>query len=51
MDTAAVLLGPTGLAYDELSDTLYDAATGDNANRAVIDYVTNTFTIADLLAH
>lgn len=27
----AVILGPTGLAFDEASDTLYVASTGDNA--------------------
>ena len=30
-NVAAVALGPTGLAYDEGSDTLYVASTGDNA--------------------
>jgi hypothetical protein len=29
--TAAVVLGPTGLAFDELTDTLYVASTADNA--------------------
>ena len=30
-NAAAVVLGPTGLAYDEGNDTLYVASTGDNA--------------------
>ena len=30
-NAAAVVLGPTGLAYDESTDTLYVASTGDNA--------------------
>ena len=30
-NSAAVVLGPTGLAYDEGNDTLYVASTGDNA--------------------
>jgi len=34
-NAAAVVLGPTGLAYDEGSDTLYVASTGDNAIYAV----------------
>jgi hypothetical protein len=34
-NAAAVVLGPTGLAYDEASDTLYVASTGDNAIFAV----------------
>jgi hypothetical protein len=32
---AALVLGPTGLAYDAMSDTLYVASTGDNAIFAV----------------
>lgn len=31
LNAAALVLGPTGLAYDEQSDTLYVASTGDNA--------------------
>jgi hypothetical protein len=34
-NSAALLLGPTGLAYDASSDTLYVASTGDNAIYAV----------------
>jgi hypothetical protein len=34
-NAAALVLGPTGLAYDEQSDTLYVASTGDNAIYAV----------------
>jgi hypothetical protein len=30
LDPAALVVGPTGLAYDAESDTLYVAATGDN---------------------
>ncbi len=30
-NSAALVLGPTGLAYDASSDTLYVASTGDNA--------------------
>jgi hypothetical protein len=30
-DPSALLLGPTGLAYDERTDTLYVASTADNA--------------------
>jgi hypothetical protein len=30
-NAAAVVLGPTGLAYDEATDTLYVASTADNA--------------------
>jgi DNA-binding beta-propeller fold protein YncE len=33
----AVVLGPTGLAYDEGSDTLYVASTDDNAIFAITD--------------
>lgn len=32
---AAVILGPTGLAFDERSDTLYVASTADNAIYAI----------------
>jgi hypothetical protein len=32
---AALILGPTGLAYDERSDTLYVASTADNAIFAI----------------
>jgi len=32
---AAVVLGPTGLAYDEVADTLYVASTADNAIYAI----------------
>jgi DNA-binding beta-propeller fold protein YncE len=34
-NAAALVLGPTGLAYDAQSDTLYVASTGDNAIYAV----------------
>ena len=34
-NAAAVVLGPTGLAFDAESDTLYVASTGDNAIYAV----------------
>jgi hypothetical protein len=34
-NTAALVLGPTGLAYDEPSDTLFVASTADNAIYAV----------------
>jgi hypothetical protein len=34
-NAAALVLGPTGLAYDEASDTLFVAATADNAIYAV----------------
>lgn len=34
-NAAAVVLGPTGLAFDELTDTLYVASTADNAIYAV----------------
>jgi hypothetical protein len=34
-NSAALILGPTGLAYDEVSDTLYVASTGDNAIYAI----------------
>jgi hypothetical protein len=34
-NTAALVLGPTGLAYDEGSDTLFVASTADNAIYAV----------------
>jgi hypothetical protein len=34
-NAAALVLGPTGLAYDESSDTLYVASTGDNAIYAI----------------
>ena len=34
---AALILGPTGLAYDEHSDTLYVASTADNAIFAITD--------------
>jgi len=33
--TAAVVLGPTGLAFDPVSDTLYVASTADNAIYAI----------------
>jgi hypothetical protein len=36
-NSAAVVLGPTGLAYDGVSDTLYVASTGDNAIFAIAD--------------
>jgi hypothetical protein len=36
-NAAAVVLGPTGLAFDALSDTLYVASTNDNAIYAVPD--------------
>jgi hypothetical protein len=34
-NTAALILGPTGLAYERFSDTLYVASTNDNAVFAV----------------
>ncbi|CAM2171709.1 conserved hypothetical protein [Paraburkholderia sacchari] len=34
-DPAALLIGPTGLAYDALHDVLYVASTGDNAVFAI----------------
>jgi len=34
-DVAALVLGPTGLAFDEQSDTLYVASTADNAIFAI----------------
>jgi hypothetical protein len=34
-NSAALVLGPTGLAYDETTDTLYVASTADNAIFAV----------------
>jgi len=34
-NAAALLLGPTGLAYDQFKDTLYVASTGDNAVYAI----------------
>ncbi len=34
-DPAAIVLGPTGLAFDETADTLYVASTADNAIFAV----------------
>ena len=34
-NAAALVLGPTGLAHDELSDTLYVASTADNAIFAI----------------
>jgi len=34
-NAAALVLGPTGLAYDEVSDTLFVASTGDNAIYAI----------------
>jgi DNA-binding beta-propeller fold protein YncE len=34
-NTAAVILGPTGLAYDKTTDTLYVASTADNTIFAV----------------
>jgi len=34
-NTAALVLGPTGLAYDKRADTLYVASTADNAIFAV----------------
>jgi hypothetical protein len=36
-NSAAVVLGPTGLAYDGVSDTLYVASTADNAIYAIPD--------------
>jgi hypothetical protein len=36
-NAAALVLGPTGLAFDEASDTLYVASTGDNAIFAIRD--------------
>jgi hypothetical protein len=36
-NAAALVLGPTGLAYDDVSDTLYVASTNDNAVFAISD--------------
>lgn len=36
-NSAAVILGPTGLAFDDRSDTLYVASTADNAIYAIFD--------------
>jgi len=36
-NTAALILGPTGLAFDQASDTLYVASTADNAIFAITD--------------
>jgi sugar lactone lactonase YvrE len=36
-NAAAVVLGPTGLAFDAATDTLYVASTADNAIYAVAD--------------
>lgn len=36
-NAGAVVLGPTGLAHDEATDTLYVASTADNAIYAVVD--------------
>jgi len=36
-NAAALVLGPTGLAFDAATDTLYVASTGDNAIFAVTD--------------
>jgi uncharacterized protein (TIGR03118 family) len=36
-DPNALVVGPTGLAYDDRTDTLYVAATGDNAIYAIKD--------------
>ncbi len=36
-DPAALVIGPTGLAYDHASDVLYVASTGDNAIFAIAD--------------
>jgi DNA-binding beta-propeller fold protein YncE len=36
-NAAAVVLGPTGLAFDADTDTLYVASTGDNAVYAIAD--------------
>jgi DNA-binding beta-propeller fold protein YncE len=42
-DPAALVVGPTGLAYDAKTDTLYVAATGNNAIYAIAKAsVTNT---------
>ncbi len=41
-NSAALLLGPTGLAYDAKTDTLYVASTGDNAIYAV-PFASNRF--------
>ena len=53
-DPAAFLLGPTGLAYDSRSDTLYVASTADNAiysvknaTRTHVDRGTGTVVFAD----
>jgi uncharacterized protein (TIGR03118 family) len=41
-NTAAVILGPTGLAYDPATDTLYVASTADNAVYAIADAAERT---------
>jgi len=41
-NTAAVVLGPTGLAFDAASDTLYVASTADNAIYSVAHATTRT---------
>jgi hypothetical protein len=41
-DPAAVVLGPTGLAFDQTTDTLYVASTADNAIFAVPNAGTRT---------
>jgi len=41
-NSAAVVLGPTGLAYDEHTDMLYVASTADNAIFAVSNAATRT---------
>jgi len=43
---AAVILGPTGLAFDEASDTLYVASTADNAVYSVSNAAHRTTAVA-----
>ena len=42
-DPAALVVGPTGLAYNRQSDTLYVASTGDNAIYAIQNAAHTTF--------
>jgi hypothetical protein len=41
-NAAALVLGPTGLAYDSFNDTLYVASTADNAIYAIIHAASRT---------
>ena len=44
-NTAALVLGPTGLAYDRFSDTLYVASTDDNAIFSIPDAADRTSSV------